>query len=329
MYKSVLPIVFSLSFVAMAESIPVHFQKSMSWQIVTAGNGTILMLLVLILVQPLATWVMIPQDIRTQESASPKRICSFIALIWLRVFMGSFYASIPGLPLVRQQHLQWSLAIMLPLLKKVNMWWNSKYSLWAFDTEREALNIENVVFIGCQHSFSLTIVLSSGPSTSWWTVYILILSDTMMNAWSFKNIIRLHKQGTDAANELRDTSLRCLALKEFLEILIPTVYCLAFTGSYLGPNYEIIGGVGSDIWHHEKVTNLTKKLQKIVIFMTLEFLRGIGFGVALFKFFKLNLYSGYCYVIRNYGWLLLFTGALQCTVVNGNYLLSLKNILTN
>ena len=135
------------------------------------------------------------------------------------------------------------------------------YSLWAFDTEREALNIENVVFIGCQHSFSLTIVLSSGPSTSWWTVYILIISDTMMNGWSLRNIIRLHQQGTDPANELRDMSLRSLALKEFLEILIPTVYCLAFTGSYLGPNYEILGGIGLDIWHHEKVTDLTKKLQ--------------------------------------------------------------------
>ena len=142
----------------------------------------------------------------------------------------------------------------------------------------------------------------------------------MTNGWSARNTIRLHQQGTDAANKLRNLCLKTLALKEYLEILIPLVYCLSFTGSYLGPNYEIMGGIGLDIWHHKKITSLYEKVQNILTFTTLELLRGIGFALILKKFFELDMYSAYCYVIRNHGWYILVVAAFFNQIVNGYYL---------
>ena len=148
---------------------------------------------------------------------------------------------------------------------------------------------------------------------------VLIISDTLMNALDLKNIIRLHKQGTDAANEMANRSLKYLALTEFMELFVPTVYCLSFAGSYIGPNYEIIGGIGSDMWHYEKVSDIVSKMQNILYFMSFEVLRGAAFSLILWKNYGLNMFTAYGYVIRNYGWFLLVLGAYINQLVYGYY----------
>lgn len=229
------------------------------------------------------------------------------------------YSIIPGLPLVQQENLQWSLAILFPVVKKLNMWLNTKFTRWAFECDQETATIEDIIFVGCIHSFSLTILLASS-GIKYWTTYFLILADTLMNGLSLRKIIQLHQQGTELANQQRDRSLKTLALKEFLEILIPLVYCLSFTGSYFGPNYDIIGGMGSDLWHYQKVTSLYDKLHNILTLMMLESLRGVTFASVLWKLYGLNVYSAYCYVVRNFGWFILICGALSTSNVNGYYL---------
>ena len=146
--------------------------------------------------------------------------------------------------------MQWTLIMIFPALKKINEWWNSKFILWAFNVDRETTVLETTIAVGCVQSFSLTIILGSANINEW-TVLMLMLGDTLLNGWSVKNIIRLHQQGIDAANQQRDLSLKRVALKEFLEFLVPSVYCLTFIVAYFGPNYDIIGGMGSDMWHHE------------------------------------------------------------------------------
>ena len=276
-------------------------------------------LLMSFLVAPLGNWLVFPTDMKTKGNPFRKKILAFTALSWLRVLMGVGYAIILQ-PIVRHKDYQLSLGIILPLLKKFNQWYNSKFTLWAFDWDLEAAAIENTIAVGCAHSFSLTVVLGSSQINSL-NAYILVLADTLMNGWTVRHTIRLHHQGTDAANQQRNTFLKTLAMKEFIEILVPIVYCLVFTGSYLGPNYEIMGGIGVNRWHLQKVFNLYEKLQTIVIFTTLEFLRGAGFAFMLWKLYRLDLYSSYCYVMRNYGWYILVVATFENQIVNGYYLL--------
>ena len=191
---------------------------------------------------------------------------------------------------------------------------------FAFDGDREIVSMENIISVYTQQSQILVVVLTSSQVETL-TKFLWIFFDTLMNFVTLRDIIRFHRQGTSAANEARDQSLKILALKEFLELLIPLVFVLSFVGSYFGPNYEIIGGMGSDVWHHEKTTSLIDKLQKMIIFMTMEILRGIGFASALWYFYGLSLYRGYCYVIRKLGWLLFFLLAYNYQLVNGHYLM--------
>ena len=284
--------------------------------------------LISFLFAPIGNWLMFPSHLKTKGSPFRKAILSLTVLNWTRVVIGTSYSLILSLPIVRHEIYQLTLAIIFPLLKKFNFWCNSKFTTWAFDCKQDISDIENIIFVGCQHSFSLTIVLGSSQINTL-TACLLLLSDTLMNAWSFRSIIRLHQQGTETANVLRDKSLKSLALKEFLEILIPTVYSLTMIGSYLGPNYDIMGGIGLDRWQH-KVRPLYERLETIMIFTTFESIRAIGFGLTLRKFFRLDMYSAYCHVIKNYGWYILITAAHTNQMVNDCFLLTtLRLFFTN
>ena len=270
-------------------------------------TGTLHLILNSFVVAPLSYLLIFTSKMKEKIGSFRKNLVIFIVLSWMRILMGTVYVSVPRLPIVKGEYLQLSLGIILPLMKKFNLWWNSKF---AFNCDKETSQIENIISVNCQHSFALTIVLGSAQINRM-TAFLLVVVDTLMNGWSVRSIIKLHHQGTEAANAQKDKSLKHLVLKEFLEILIPAVYCISFTGSYLGPNYDIIGGIGSDLWHHEKTYDLFEKLGKILMFMSLESFRGIAFGLFLWKFFRLNMYTGYCFIIQKYGWLILFIGALN------------------
>ena len=274
-------------------------------------------LLITFLISPLCNWVIFPSNLKTKGTPLRRKIFAMTVLNWLRMIMTAAYAIIPSLPFVKHKYLQLFLGIIYFLFKNFNMKWNSKFTLWAFDMGKEDALIENIIFVGCNHSFSLTIALGNAKIHPL-TAYLLISIETIMNGWNLRKIIRLHQQGTAAANDLRDKSLNRLALKEFSEILIPSIYCLSYIGSYFGPNYDIMGGIGLDLWHHEKISSLYEKLEKIVIFAFIESLRGIMFTLILWKLCRLNMYSAYCNVIRNYGWYILFCAAQFNQAVSAN-----------
>ena len=115
--------------------------------------------------------------------------------------------------------------------------------------------------------------------------------------------------------------MRSLALKEFLEVLIPGIYFLSFMAAYYGPNAEIIGNVRNDYWAYEKVDDLGQKLNTIVIFFVIDAIRGLIFGLVLWNFSRSNLYAAYCYIIQYYGIYILLRSSFSINWVNGCYVL--------
>ena len=284
---------------------------------------TVMNLFQALAIAPISNWLIFPSDMRSKNSSIRNKLFLFTLFNWLRMFMTIVYSFVPNLPFIRHEYLQLSVGLLFPMMETFNMWWNSKFTKWAFDCDLEIASIENIVTVQCCHSFSLTILLGSANISRWSTI-ILILADTVTNCWSVRNIIRHHRQGTEDAIAIRDRSLKFLALKEFLEVLVPIAYLLSFIGSYIGPNYDIIGGMGSDLGHHEKLSSLYEKLEETLIFMIAEALRGVVFAVVLWKFFGLSMYLSYCDVVKKYGLLILTVGAYANTAVYDCYLLVYK-----
>ena len=139
-------------------------------------------------------------------------------------------------------------------------------------------------------------------------------SDSIFNTFTLINILKLHRHNLDAENKEKDGVLKCLALKEFLELIVPTAYVCSFVIAYYGPNAHLIGNVKNDYWQFEKVNNLENKFENVLTLIVIESFRGLVFGLILWYFCRLNMYLAYCYIVKHYGVFILFFGS---AVING------------
>ena len=274
-----------------------------------------------LLLWPISFWFLFPSDMRNMGSASRTRILRFIILMMLRSLMAASYTQVTLLFLIKQEYigprelLSVYLGIFLPLLKIFNTWWLKRLYMNVFGNESDFVNYCSIIVVGYLHSFSLSLLLGSSEiSGSTYTKYFLMFSDCILNTKTFLNVLKLHKRNSFQEMELKDKTLKCLALKEFLKILVPVVYSLSFIIAYYGPNAHLIGNVKNEYWQFEKVTDLCKKFQCIFIAFVIDVCRGIVFGLILWHFCKLNMFSAYCYIVRYYGVFILFFGS---AVING------------
>ena len=270
---------------------------------------------------PISFWFLFPYNMRIQGSSSRNKILWFICLMMLRCLLATSYTKVTILFLVEQEYMQPNgllagiLGVCLPLAKKFNLWWHMKISLKVFGTENEFVEFGSIIVVGYLHSFSLALLLGSSKITgSNYTNYIIMFSDSIFNTWTLINILKLHTKQSGAENSAKLKALKCLALKEFLEMLVPCVYCISFVIAYYGPNAGIIGNVKNDYWQFEKVEDLVKKFENILILLIIEACRGVCFGTILWHFCRLNMFAAYCYVVRHYGIFILFFGS---AVING------------
>ena len=270
---------------------------------------------------PVSIWFLFPSNMRDGCTSSRKKILWYICLMMLRSLMAASYTKVTLLLLIESEHigprelLGLYLGILLPLIKKFNTWWYRKIALRILGSENELVDFGSIIVVGYLHSFSLALLLGSSEINGLtYTKYLLIVGDCIFNTWTLFSILRLHKKVSDEQKKMKIIALKCLALKEFLRILVPAVYFFSFIIAYYGPNADVIGNVKNDYWQFEKASDLLKKFQNILIVFVIDACRGVLFGVILWIFCGLNMFTAYCYVVRHYGVFILFFGS---AVING------------
>jgi hypothetical protein len=268
------------------------------------------------IVRPITLWFLVPSNLRVIENGFRKRLVAFMCLFPLRFIMAIFYIRICSSITTVPPGIQWGFGLLLPLVKKFNIWWTTKIAYKAAGGEEIDAKLSMICSVGCTHSFVLASILGSNITEV--TAYVIMLGDFISNALSCAKIIRLHQKGASVSNEQKTESLKCLALKEYLEVLIPAVYCASFVVAFYGPNYGVLGNIGNEYWQFEKVDSLFQKLSNISIFFIIDALRGILFGLVLWYFCKLNLLDAYGCIIQRYGPLVLFYGSLCLSGVSKN-----------
>ena len=143
-----------------------------------------------------------------------------------------------------------------------------------------------------------------------------MVAEFITNTYECFKIVRLHRQNSLLSKEQTSEALNCLALREYLEVLIPVTYCSAFTIAFYGPNANILGNIRNEYWQFVKVDNLVKKLSNIGIFFTIDVCRGMLFGAILWMLCKLNIAKAFGQVVRRYGFVILFYGSFCLNAVS-------------
>lgn len=266
-----------------------------------------------LIVYPISIWSLYKLSVKKENESMNKQILGYLLISWFRSFLNILYTKIPALFLMKGTIIQWGLVIFLPILKKLSTWLHEKLSFRITEGNKILASLDAIIAVGCIHSFGMTLILGS-QKMNIVAVSLLMLSDFALNTWSFVKILKQRVEATNLSNNERYNSLKCLALKEFLKILIPTVFCLSFAAAYRGSNAELIGNVKGDFWMFKKVDNLEGKFRNIIIFLVIDFLRGLLFGIILWYFRKLSMYNAYCQLLKSCGLLIAVFGS---SVING------------
>ena len=277
-------------------------------------QGQVHLGLMYLLVIPFALWTIFPSSEKSKQSTLKKKIVSYIFLFLFRGVIGILYSKLPAMFFMREAHIEWVLIIFLPIMKRVIVWIHRKIVMRVTNGDKITSNINTIIVVGFMHSFSLTLLLGS-QKIDFATSCMMILSDFGLNTWCLLlKIIRSGKYHNRVINEQQDHSLKYLALKEFLEILVPSAFCVSFAIAYNGPSAELIGNVKGNCWMFKKVRSLIRKLGRISIFIAIDLFRALSFGYILSHYCKKSLYDAYCCVVKKYGFLILSFGS---TVING------------
>ena len=265
------------------------------------------------IVRPFAFWFLFPSSLRIHNTEFRRRLIAFTMLFPLRFIMAIVYTRIASTVIILPNKFQWCMAIVLPFLKKFNFWWTTKIGYKASGCIDLSAKLSMICAVTCTHSFILTLILGSNIAPV--TAHLIMVAEFICNTWDCTKIIKLHRQNSLLSKEQKTEALKCLALKEYLEVLIPGIYCVAFTVAYYGPNADILGNVRNDYWQFEKVENLQEKLTNIGIFFVIDFCRWMLFGVILWHFCKLNMLMVFGQLVRRFGFLILFWSCVSLNAV--------------
>ena len=170
-----------------------------------------------------------------------------------------------------------------------------------------SVKLAQICHVACLHTVTLSTLLGSDILST--TAYVVMIVECVPNLVSTFNIIRAQKCKDENKN-----ALKCLTMKEFLEVLIPAAYSISFLIAYFGPNSEILGEVKNDYWQYEKVTNVFSKLKKIGLLFTVDAIRAMCIFLVLRLVCNFNMYIFVQSLLRNYTSLWLLILGLSCGV---------------
>ena len=203
-------------------------------------------------------WFYFPSEMRTKSKTFRTRLLAYLSFFPLQIVLAQGLSLLEIMFFMVPPNMQPWLGIILPIVKKFNLWWTSEIAFRAAGGKQISARIAMICWISCTHSLWIALMINK---VTFETACVLMILDSIPNVLLFVKIIRLQKQrklktGTKEAEEsmtLSENTMDFLALKEFFEILIPSVYCITFLIAFHGPNAEVIGNVRNDYWQYVKV----------------------------------------------------------------------------
>lgn len=242
------------------------------------------------------TWYIFPIRLRKNENTFRKQMFTYLMIfpIYTVIVLGysNIYALIRNIP----GEFQWCLACCLPLVKLINEWVVLKVLYKATGHKALATRVVAVTGIGVRHLFALAVVLSTTLEPL--TEYLLIAFAFLPNLWSCCKVIKFHREDR---NSEKKEDLNILVLEELLEALVPLIYSTSFLIAYYGPNATILGGVFTDMFHFEKVFNVTDKLINNEFLLGIDVVLVIVLGVVLYRYCIVNCYKELLSLLSNHG----------------------------
>ena len=262
----------------------------------------------------LSLWFQFPAQLRIEDRQYRSRLVAYLSLFPLNILLAIGYSQVSSLFFRVPTDFQWTISPFLPLVKIFNIWLRGKVVSKVAGKENLSTKVVTICCVGSLHSFSIAVLLGSKVTLT--AACLVMVLDCIPNVWACIKIVRMNNNDTNETKFQQNDALQCLALKEFLELSIPIVYCASFVIAYYGPNADILGNVQNDYWQYERVENVFEKLTLNAIFFFIDSFRVISFWIVLWRYCNLNMYRTHCNNISHYGMLILLYMTQFLNLVN-------------
>ena len=82
-----------------------------------------------------------------------------------------------------------------------------------------------------------------------------------------------------------------------MECIVLLVYMATFTMAFYGPNSHVLGSVGNNYWHYQKMMDLQSLMISAVEFLAIDLIGCLITSILLWKFCDINEISDFRIVI--------------------------------
>ena len=256
-----------------------------------------------ILVFLIALWFQFPQDMRLDKEGR-KRIKAFLLLGFWTVIVSLQYQLYTKLFQISSQKIQWIYAFLLPLSLSYNKLVSNKIMKKCSTCDEHSTKMYNMIVVNGNHTLFIAIMV--GSSATQMTTYCLFLVKFLVDLYHCYKIIKTDKKiayeqlNVDTLIIEKENTFSLLALAEVMEVIIPLEFGITFLIAYNGPNFSILGNIGSSRWHFDSVKDIWSTIGSVSIMFWIDLCSGIIIGIILWKRLSVNLFKRCCLIMQVY-----------------------------
>ena len=249
-------------------------------------------------------WNIVPKETRMDKKFRER--CKSFLFNGLWAICVRFQLNVIGLILYDvPNYLQWMVPVVVPLTKAVNE------RIICFFMTKSACpkNIVESKFIGkilvnTIYDFWLAISLAGRTTKS--TGYVILGLNFFTDMSLCYKVVQLDKKISGIAfsspktQNIKQQVLTELMLNEIAQVVVPLAYIGSFLIGYYGPNKNILGTIGCEIWQFKKIKDLKTHLMPVVEMTLIDMVSVIFAGILLRWFCHINIGKEYCKTIKKY-----------------------------
>ena len=272
-------------------NLPVPFTGALWWPM----SGVFTMFL----------WFEFPNKLRKNQHCR-KKIMSFITVLTLIFWTIAQYDFLAFIVISSwPSDTQWILAIVLPLLRDINIWVLTNRVSKAMPWNFEAARLGTITTVRSINTIYVAIILTNVTAI---TLYSILGIEFLLHFYSCYKIIKL--QGQIEANGFEDEERKekikeavlDLVLSETIEVVASLAYSVTLAAAYYGPNSGVLGNIGNSYWAYKEVQNIENSLTIVFQIALADFGIGIICGLLLWNFGRINIFREFCTMMKTY-WL--------------------------
>lgn len=243
----------------------------------------------------ISLWFQFDKDMRINPSFR-RRMVSFMISTSAYGMIVTELSIIKSLFILTSQSYQWIIAFVLPLIKEMNTRLVMIFSSRGAGGDIDCLRITCNQAIECEFSFFLALVIGSEATLS--TSITIFAIDLIIHVFTCLKIIRAKKQGkkVELIKLLQD-----LVVNETVELMVPLAYVGCLVQGYYGPNYALIGNIGSNYWQYSAIEDIMHPVKYVMGFFIVDFCCVLVSGCVIWRYCQINIYRVYIELQREYG----------------------------